>query len=492
MVRVLVLACLLGGCFEDRYRCTSDRQCDVEGGRCETDGFCTKFDDDCPTGRRYQHAGAHGDACFDDRVVLKNACAGGQPPAMPEGCVADVCSLVPACCELAWTDACVQLAQEQCTDLRCDTRIAITAARGAVTELWDARFRDGEWTITKRTELAPPLAWVAPAPGQTEPRLAGTSGNSALVIGDVVVGTEIARTYTSITSIDFDRDGRDTIVVGHQSAIGGDPKIDIVKLPSGATRETSTVQTGANITWGDIDRDGFIDAVARTGAQYHYLPTFDGAEHERDLTTRVVVNGLGGGTDPAPQMRSVDWIDVDGDRLLDLVSFGSDVHVHTDPSGIRENPEIRIDCDPPSAATPLPCAPTFDGISFGGAAMPSKDGAKLVVAAFPGRKMYLGALDAGVMKLTPLPFKNDGCTCTYNVNQMRWDCSGCLPVVAVVVRDLDGDHALDIVAIDSRLNIYTALAGSSFTFIGPQPINTSLGPADGFFSINVSVSGARL
>ena len=499
VVKCLVLLVLAGGCFDDRYRCTTDAQCDLgEGGRCEADGFCTKFDEDCATGRRYQHAGDRGDACFDDRIVPRNPCAGGQAPALPEGCFADVCARVPACCEIAWTDACVQLAQQSCTDLRCDTRIAITASRGAVTELWDLLYRDDRWFVTKRSELAPPLAWVAPAPGEDQPRLAGTSGNNALVIGDGFIATEPNRVYTSITSIDIDRDGRDTIVVGHQGAGGGDQKIEILKLPAGHARETSTVQTGAGLTWGDIDRDGFVDAVARTQAQYHYLPSFDGAGHVRDLTTRTVANGLGGATDPAPQMRAVDWLDLDGDKHLDLVAFGSDVHVHTDANGLRETPDIRIDCDPPSAATPLPCAPTFDGISFGGAAVPRTDGPIVLVSAFPGRKLYYGALDAnGMMKLTRLPFPQESCTCTFNMTHMRWDCSGCLPIVALVVRDVDGNHDLDVIAIDARLNIYVALArpqppASAYPFTPQVSIPTSLGPADGFFSINVSVSGARL
>ena len=131
-----LLLLLASGCFADRYRCTSDVQCDVgDGGRCETDGYCSARDITCATERRYgTHAGERAGQCVDDRVTPINACAGGQPPARPEGCFATVCERLPACCEVAWLDACAQLAQQEC-EVDCDVRIAITATRGMVTEL---------------------------------------------------------------------------------------------------------------------------------------------------------------------------------------------------------------------------------------------------------------------------------------------------------------------------------------------------------------------
>ena len=244
MVRALVLLAALAGCYEDRYRCTSDLQCNIgDGGRCEVDGFCTKYDESCDSGRRYQHADQHGDDCFEDAIVPLNACAGGQTPAREQGCFADVCKRVPACCEMAWTDACVQLAQELCTDFTCDTRIAITATRGTLTELWDLRW-NGTWKITKRSEYAQPLQWVAPSPGDTQPRLAGTTGNNALVIGELRFPTEPGRLYTSITSINFDRDRRDTIVLGRRTACSGATSIATSSpTPSRAPRTRSSTTT---------------------------------------------------------------------------------------------------------------------------------------------------------------------------------------------------------------------------------------------------------
>ena len=134
MVRHALLLVALTACFEDRYRCDEDADCDLgTGGRCERDGYCTSHDLDCPTARSYEeHAGSLTSTCYDDREAPLNPCAGGQPPAPLEGCFADVCARLPAFCELAWTDACVQLAQEAC-DVTCDTRLAITATRNGPT-----------------------------------------------------------------------------------------------------------------------------------------------------------------------------------------------------------------------------------------------------------------------------------------------------------------------------------------------------------------------
>jgi hypothetical protein len=132
-------------------------------------------------------------------------------------------------------------------------------------------------------------------------------------------------------------------------------------------------------------------------------------------------------------------------------------------------------------------------MAFGGAALPSKTGAQIVISTFPGRKLLLGALDdKAVLQLRDLPFPGNTCQCTFLAGQMRWDCTGCLQIIAVIVRDLDGDHALDIVAIDARLNLYHAFAKTGFQFVGPTVINTALGNPEGFISINVSVSGATL
>jgi hypothetical protein len=503
VVRSLIVIALVAGCYEDRYRCTDNTQCDIgEGGRCEVDGFCTKFDDSCNSGRRYQHADERGNDCFDDAVVPRNACAGGQAPAREQGCFADVCERVPACCEMAWTDACVQLAQELCTDFTCDTRIAITATRGVLTELWDLRW-NGTWKIMKRVEYAQPLQWVAPPPGDTQPRLAGTTGNSALVIGELLFPTEPGRIYTSITSINFDRDRRDTIILGHTGPGGGDHRIDVLK-PHDDSIRTSEVQSSIVLQWGDLDRNKFPDAVARTAnqGQYHYVPSRDGEKHVRNLATGTMVNPQGGITDGSPQLRNIDWIDLDGDKQLDLIAFGSDLRIHTD-SPIVENADIRVDCDPPSSD--LPCTagglpePNQEAMSFGGATRPTKAANELVVTTYPGRKLYRGTLQGDSVKLDRVLFPGDSCECTKSCPppcpaagcECTYNCAACLPIVAVIVRDLDGDHALDLIALDARLNLYHSLARTSFSeWVGPIAIPTALGNPEGFISIQTSVSGA--
>ena len=507
MVKLALVIALLAGCYDDRYRCTSDAQCNIgDGGRCEIDGFCTKYDESCNTGRRYQHAGEHGDECFDDAVVLRNACAGGQQPAKRRGCFDDVCTRVPACCTTAWTDACVQLAQELCEELTCDTRIAITATRGTLTELWDLRW-NGIWKITKRTEYAQPLQWVAPPPDDGQPRLAGSTGNNAIVIGELRFATEPGRIYTSITSINFDRDRRDTLVLGHTGPGGGDHRVDVLKADDDSVR-SSSVMSSVGLTWGDLDRNTFPDVVARTSnqAQYHYLPSRDGDKHVRDVQTGTMVNPQGGATEGSPQLRNLDWIDLDGDTNLDLIAFGNDLRIHTDDREIREGADYRVDCDPPSSDVPCAAAnlpePNQEAMSFGGAARASKGGSELIVSTYPGRKLYRATLTSGGgVKLEQIRFPGDtcscvescpppcpaqGCTCTYN-------CSGCLPIVAVVVRDLDNDHRLDIVAIDAKLNLYHSLAIKSFSeWVGPIQIPTALANPEGFISISTSVSGAAL
>lgn len=494
---VVVTAVVASGCFDDRYRCTTDAQCNVEGGRCELDGYCTKFDDSCPTQRRYQHAGERGDACFDDAVVPANPCAGGQPPARREGCFADVCARVPACCDMGWTDACVQLAQQLCSGLRCDTRIAITAARGAVSELWDLRWTGDAWEHTDLgATLRPPLQWVAPGPGAIEPRLASTSADGFLRVDAFAHPIEPDRAYGAITTIDLDRDGRDTIVASHQIAgAGADHTIDIIKPHSGSVR-TIRVQASLNLAWGDLDRDNFPDAITRNGAQYFYLPSFDAEGHVRMLSSQVMVGAAGGLTQPAPGVRSFDWADLDGDGKLDLAMFGAEVRIHTDPREIRDSAEHRIDCDPPE--TPPTCGgqpePNFEAVSFGGAALPSLAQPSVLVTTYPDRRLLRAHIEGGTLKLARMAFPGDSCSCTRTCTggTCDYNCSACLQLLAVITRDLDGDRELDIVAIDARLRVYHAFAKDDYRFVAGPALPTALGNPEGFVLIGTSVTGAPI
>lgn len=514
MVRLLVLLALVGGCFDDRYKCKVDADCNVGlGGRCEIDHFCTVTDADCPTGRKYQHAGENGNRCFDDARTLANPCAGGQGPARREGCFEDVCALAPACCDSAWTDACVQLAQEHCKELTCDTRIALTATRqtnaNSTSELWEANWDGMTWQVRRRTDLLPPFGWVGPPPADPvgEPRLAGYTGARSIVVGEMRFKTDPARTPTSITSINFDRDGRDTLAIGSVlDGDGADHRIDILKADDDSFRSYAVTTSGA-LVWGDLDRDTFTDAVARVPNfnQYQFVMNRLDASGVRSLASSTSVNPGNGATDNAPPVRSYEWMDLDGDTLLDLVIFGTEVRVHTDTQEIRENPEVRADCSPPNTA--LSCAadgePNFEAQSFCGTTRPSRAANELVISSFPGRKLYRGVYTGGILKTEPLAFPGDGCQCTRtctgncpsNPCSCTYGCSTCIPIAAIVARDLDGDHELDLVVIDARLNLYHAFkTGTGFSpWVGPVMM-TSMPPppVEGFPTVSASVSGARL
>jgi hypothetical protein len=479
MVKLALLALLLTGCFDDQYRCTSNAQCDVgEDGRCEIDGHCTARDTTCSTHRRYMHAGELTGTCFDDRVVLANACAAGQAPARPDGCFASVCERVPACCEVGWTDACVQLAQEECA-LHCDTRLAITATRGQVIERYELRWDGARWQITPHADV---IAWVAPAPGDVEPRLASITGDE-LVVGE----THIAmadRTIGSITSASVARDGRDTIVVTYET--GTESVAETISLDTLTSRFAPILAT-TGLMWGDVDRDPFPDPIVRAFANYYLYP--------HDFALPIRANVTGGNTPGAPPLRSVESMDFDGDHLLDVIAFGTSIRIHTAPEPTNVA-QLDLDCDPPSVDKPCmdpQNEPDFERTSFGGTTLPTALAPSLVATVFPGRKLF--RIDSAAA--SRLPFPGDNCACTARCNMTTcpgpdctctYDCNACTPILAVVARDLDGDQLLDLVAIDARLQIYNALA-PDFAFSAP----TMIAPATAnFTSIDVSVSGAPI
>ncbi|MDQ3366938.1 MAG: hypothetical protein M3680_16065 [Myxococcota bacterium] len=496
VVALVVAAVAAGGCFEDRYRCTSDAQCDVGvAGRCEISGACTSHDVSCPTARRYgAHAGELSGTCFDDRAVPANPCAGGQPAALPSGCFATVCERVPACCEIGWTDSCVQLAQEAC-DVVCDTRIALTAIRGMVTELWDLTWDGATWTSRRRDDVGPPLSWIGPAAGQSAPRLASTSAGG-LVIDDITVPVAAGRNYQALSSVNVARDGRDTLVATYLTS-DPDPihTLELHDLERGTLRETR-LPASQHLTWGDQNRDGFPDAVVKAGAQYIFLENIDGEDHVRKLFNKTMGNLSGNPTPGSPAIRTIDWLDLDGDQLLDLVVFGSSVRIHTAPDGLRDGPEHELDCDPPTTARACMAdpEPNLEQTSFGGVALPTAAGPSVVLSAFPGRHLYRLRKEPTGIVVTPLRFPNDACSCAPTCTMCpgpncscTYDCSACAPILALVARDLDGDHLLDLVAIDAKLQLYTALA-PGYVFGPPVAIPTA-SPIN-FFLANVSVSGA--
>ena len=141
--------------------------------------------------------------------------------------------------------------------------------------------------------------------------------------------------------------------------------------------------------------------------------------------------------------------------------------------------------------------PDLEQTSFVGAAFPTVAGPSLVVGVYPDRKLYRIAHQAGGAAVAQIAFPNDTCTCAKTCDAQKcpgpnctctYDCMACPSVLAVVARDLDGDHVLDLVAIDARLRIYTALAAMGYVFGAPTSIVTPL-PAI-YDSVDVSVSGA--
>ena len=501
MKQALCVLLLASGCYDDRYRCTEHVQCDLgEGGRCEVDDYCTFYDQRCSTWRRYApHAGELTDQCFDDRVEPLNACAGGQRPAKREegACYEAVCDRLEACCDVAWFDACVQIAQEvDACNLDCDTRLAITAVRNTTSERWEVTWSNNQWgTPVGRNELSA-LSWVAPAPGTTDPRLSGATFDE-LVIGSTRITVDSGRTYHSITSVGFDRDARDTIAASYSTTAGN--FVDLYKLdePTPVPR-TFGVPAADILTWSEADRDTYPDAIAWGGAgAFNFLYNVQDDKFDHVLLNRGPGNLAGGNTPGTPQLRSFDSIDFTGDGKLDMLIFGMEVRVHSNELGLGDVAAMQIDCDPPSAQRPcnnqIDDEPDLEAASFSGVGVPTKNGLFAVISMFPGRKVYRLEPSGG---LTQMAFDNDTCACTKSCNNMcpnegcvcTYNCNQCPPVLAFVARDLDRDRQLDIIAIDSKLVLYVALASDGYRWGSGTPIPTSF--ANTFFTVDVSVSGA--
>jgi hypothetical protein len=487
MVRAFALASLLlTGCFETTYHCTVDEQCDVgEGGRCEITGLCTHFDATCPTQRRYSdHADALTNTCFDDRVPPINPCAGGQAPAQPVDCFADVCARLPACCTSAWTDACVQVAQEACSSFTCDTRIALNAANAMQVDHLDVDWDGASWTVVPRNGTR--LTWVGPRPGERTPRLAYATPD-ALVVDTVMLPIEPGHTYQGIASIDFDRDARDTIAASFATATTSG--IEIWKVDTLGVRSISG--SSHHLSWGDENRDGFADAITTsTGSAYVFFNNVDGDGHIRTLSSQAIANVSGGPTDEAPSINAPDWLDFDGDSAMDLAEFGNSIRIHTRAAYLNDQAQFELDCDPP--ATTRPCMggaePNLEKAAFVGAALPTASGPSLVVGTYPERHLYRIGMAGTDAVASRIAFPGDTCTCIKSGTgtNTAYDCNACPPILAVVARDLDGDHVLDLVVIDAKLRLYTATAARSFTFDSGVPL---LAMPASYTSIDVSVSG---
>ena len=488
--RCVIALIALTGCYSDRYTCTSDTDCDLGlAGRCELDHACSAHDASCPSGRRYlPHAGQESGMCFDDHAPLLDLCAPGQPPPLRDACTTSVCTTLRACCDTAWTEACVELAQiEPACALTCDTRIAIVASRGAVVETWTLTWSGAEWTGEKHGGTL--LGWITPGPGSMTPRLASVdaAGHTLSIDDGTTIDLGTDHYLKDFASVDFDRDGRDTVAVGYIDPL---PSVvenaAILKLGDGSIRELGPVGTAQRLAWGDYDHDGFPDAIGASGGRYVF---YDNAEppddrHVRGLNTvasrSMPGNLLGSGT---PSVRSIDWADFDNDGTLDAVLFGNAVRVHLGMNVVSELPLFSLDCDPPSPT----CTEVGDASLAGAAVSDPVRTSVLVSVDFepssspPTRNLY--RITAATVN-TPQVLSFSPAACG----------TPCQPLRAIVVRDLDGDHVLDLVAIDAQLGVFVALSGSGgMSQLRALPgglLPTTIDPAQSFTSVRVSVSGA--
>ena len=472
------------GCIHDHYECAVDAECNLmAGGRCEADHHCTEPDVKCAVGRSYSsHSGAESGTCWPGTAELQNVCAGGQPAAVATGCAALVCGALPTCCTTGWGDACVLEAERTCQTV-CNTWIAITATKaGPYTELWDLRYDGATWTAKERQDRHGVLSYLAPAPGTGQPRISGFIGtDNALAVGDPPAETDYVlprdHKYSDVSSVDLDRDLRDTVALSWQdSNTPINSFIEVLKLGGGDVRQIPT-PAAIRQCWGDDDHDAFPDAVAGSGTRYNFLDNIPGADHQRSLEGLVSSNFGGAGTAGAPNVRSFEWADLDGDGLLDLVAFGNSLRTHLSAARLSDQATLNIDCDPP-VTNPFGtgCDPSL--ASFAGAVLPSTAGTDIIAATSPGRGVYRIHPHGTTADIAPIMVGVAPCG------------TMCPPILAVVTRDLDGDHLLDIIAIDSSLEVYVGLTTVDPTLsrlVHQHPIST---PTIGFTAVRASVSGA--
>lgn len=466
-------ACIWG--TRDSFHCDEDADCTLgEGGRCERERRCTAFDPACASRRSYTaHSEELTGVCYSDQIEPLNPCAAGQPPAPATGCFADVCAAEPACCDTGWTEACVLEAQVRCPDLVCETRLAITAVKGTNIEMFDLYYTPNGW----RGAAASParetmLTWLAPAPGSTVPRLASMiAGGSALLIDRRVIAVDV-RPYQHVASVDFDRDGRDTIALSHGD--GMNPfTVEIIKLDNESRRSLDTPAT-QRIVWADWDHDAFPDAFAFAGNAYHVIASIGEGLAARTLsaTSNSAMPAQANATPGTAAVHGLEVADLDRDNVLDLIATGTTVRVHfaagdTSPR-IKNAVDLSVDCSPPVAPGGA-CDPTL--AAFASAVAPGLDRTELFVGLFPQHTLYRGVVTGSQITFTPL---TAACPTT------------CPGFIGMIARDLDGDHRHDLVAIDADLGIVTALSSQGYFAIYSRPVIPVL---TGFTAVRTSVTG---
>lgn len=458
----------------DSYQCDADSDCNLgTAGRCEVNARCTVFDPACETGRRYtDHSEELSGQCFTDNREPLDACAPGQAPATPTGCYADVCAAAPSCCTTAWSEACVLEAQMRCPALTCETHVAITANRGANIELWRLAWQSNTWTSPPVTGAETLLLWLAPAPGTATPRLADIRNGRRTLVVDGTPYDIADRPYQWGASVDFDRDGRDTVAIS--SADTGVPSvIELVELQTNTRREITTAAT-QRITFADYDHDAYPDAFAFAGGNYQVLTSIadDGAPRELASTsTSSLPSGAANTTNGTSAVHGLELADVDRDHRLDLVAIGTTVRIHLAEPRIRDQPNLSIDCSPPVVGGS--CDPTI--AAFTSTVVPAAEGpATIYVGLYPQRTIYRSVVTGSppVLSFQPIPVPCPGQTCP--------------GFIGMFTRDIDGDHRLDVVAIDSDLAVVTLLGGKENAPIYGKPIPTT---TTNFGAVKLSITG---
>ena len=494
-VAIILAVGALWGCVEADYHCKKDMDCNLgEDGACEVDERCTIRSASCDTGREYGPLqGAVSGTCYDERRDPLNPCAEGQPPARGESaCMAEICGVMPACCRSGWNSACVQQAQLRCQDLVCDTRIAISAVRTASTELWTATYHPTSgWSMPEHHEPASTLSWFAPARGEIEPRLGvfthGTVDppvNASLAIGGDTYTLE-PRQYYQAQSIDFERNAHDVLLL---SSLGGGAFYETFDLDT-MQRHPFEKQYTVRTVVGEVNRDGYPDiASCNNGGGYAAILNEPPMANE-DFRTLGVSAGdtINGQATPLMNIesRSIEFSDVDGNGALDMVVAGRQIRVHMPPSDAESlnasSQFVSIDCDPPQS--PVSGCSGAEGavVSWVATARPGIDRTTLIAAPWatimngPERRIYELQVDpSGIVGMDTVDMGPCGAAC-----DKRW--------VAVATRDLDGDHIMDIIAVDENINIYT----SRSTLGGALDLTLMIDqPRESITNVRITVTGA--
>jgi hypothetical protein len=217
---------------------------------------------------------------------------------------------------------------------------------------------------------------------------------------------------------------------------------------------------------------------------YRLLTNAEAPDRTRTIGAAVDSAMAAGVTTGSPAVRGFDWIDANRDHLLDAIADGSGINIHLGQRlGLSDAPQIRVDCNPPALV--MTCngsgttTDTQNQQSFAGAAVPEAAGAAVVIAEFP--------IAPTLPTLHRVEVTGSALDLTQAAMYTFPPCTGpCPPIVAVVARDLDGDHQLDIIAIDSELQVYTAL-GSQLQLTRAIKLPVTLPTV---FEVRTSVTGA--